>query len=483
MAWLGEHWLELALVAAYLGMLAYHAWTGSQHTSSLAEYLIAGRGLGGFVIALSFYATFVSTNSFIGQAGKSWDVGLIWYAKTLVFVGLCYIAWYFVAPRFVEQTRAYDSVTVADYLGTRYNSLAVRRAAAAVIFGASAFYLVAVYKGSAVALEQFLGLPYAWAAVIIFVIVTSYTLAGGFRSVVLTDAVQGLIMVVGAVAMLGVVLFKGGGLGPMLKSLRSVDPDLVSWHGRLPLATLFGLALAGGLKFLVEPRQLSRFYGLRDKAALRLARIVAPLLVLVTYLCLMPLGALAHALIPPGAISDSDQVIPYLLGTADLFGPVLSALFLLVLVSAALSSLDSVLLVGASSVEHDLVGSGTDDSVAIRRTRAWVVVLSLVSMLLALNPFGDIVEITAFSGSLYGACFLPTLVLGLYWQRATASGALASLVIGAASVVAWFLAKWWGWTAWHEVFVGLAVGTLVYFGVSLATAPAPGVETPDAEIA
>jgi SSS family transporter len=483
MSWLGEHWLPVLLVGGYLALLAHHAWAGSRHTSSLADYLIAGRRLGGVAVAFSFYATFVSTNSFIGQAGKSWEVGLVWYVKAFVFIALCYIAWYFVAPRFVAETRACNSVTVADYLGTRYGSAAVRRAAGAVIFGASVFYLVAVYKGSALALEHFLGLPYEWAAIVIFVVVTLYTLAGGFYSVVATDVLQGIIMSAGAVAMLAVVLTKGGGLGPMLASLREQDPDLVSWRGKLPLATLVGLALAGGLKFLVEPRQLSRFYGLRDATALRRARVLAPLLVLVTYLCLMPVGALAHALIPPDALSDSDEVIPYLLGTADLFGPVLSSLFLLVLISAAMSSLDSVLLVGASAVGHDLLIRSGNDAQAIVRTRAWVVVLSLVSMLLALNPFGDIVEITAFSGSLYGACFLPTLVLGLYWRRGTAAGALACMYAGTASVVGWFLAKRWGWTDWHEVFVGLAVGTLAYVGASWATAPAAAIEDIEAEIA
>jgi Na+(H+)/acetate symporter ActP len=142
-----------------------------------------------------------------------------------------------------------------------------------------------------------------------------------------------------------------------------------------------------------------------------------------------------------------------------------------------------VLLVVGSAVEHDLLIRSGNDAQAIVRTRAWVVVLSLVSMLLALNPFGDIVEITAFSGSLYGACFLPTLVLGLYWRRGTAAGALACMYAGTASVVGWFLAKRWGWTDWHEVFVGLAVGTLVYVGASWATAPAAAIEDIEAEIA
>jgi SSS family transporter len=472
MIWLSDYWFRLALIALYLALLAHHGCAGKKRTRDLSDYLVAGRGLGGWVVGLSFYATFVSTNTFVGQAGKSWEVGLIWYVKALVFGGLCYAAWYLVAPRFVRQVRRYDSLTVADFLGYRYGSTTLRRAAAVVIFAASTVYLVAVYKGSAMALERFLGLRYELAALVIGVVVTGYTLAGGFRSVVLTDAVQGLLMAVGAVAIAAAVLAQGGGPAALLETVRHKDPALVSWHGKMPLASILGLALAGGLKFLVEPRQLSRIYGLRDDAALRRARLVSPLLILITYLALLPIGALAHGIITdPNAVKGPDDVMPYLLGSAELLGPAASSFFLLVLISAAMSSLDSVLLVAASSVDHDLIAPGTSDDRAIARTRIWVVVLSALSMLLALNPWGDIVEITAFSGSLYGACFLPTVVVGLYWRGGTAAGALAGVFAGGTSVVGWFLlSRYAGWPEAYEVYVGLVVGMTAYAVVSLFTA-------------
>ena len=98
-------------------------------------------------------------------------------------------------------------------------------------------------------------------------------------------------------------------------------------------------------------------------------------------------------------------------------------------------------------------------------------VVSLISMMLALNPFGDIVEITALTGSLYAACFLPTLVMGLYWQRGTATGALACVILGSATVIGWHFAARAGWTGLHEVYVGFAVALVAYVGVSLLTAP------------
>jgi len=470
MNWLADHWFRLLLVALYLSMLAYHCRLGTRQTRSLSDYLVAGRSLGGWVIALSFYATFVSTNSFIGQAGKSWEVGLIWWIKVGVYGPLCWLAWLVVAPRFYRQSRQFASLTLSDFLGTRYGSTALRRLTAVVILAACSLYLVAIYKGSSHALEQFLGFSYGWATLVIFVIVTTYTLLGGFRSVVLTDSVQGVLMAVGAVAIMVAVVNRGGGPTLILERLEAVDPRLVSWEGKLPLGAILGLGLAGGLKLLVDPRQVSRLYGLKDERALRTARIVAPLLITLTYFCLLPLGAFAHSIIPTNAISDSDMVTPYLLGRAEIMGPVASSFFLLVLLAAAMSSLDSVLLVAASAVTRDLLILDEEDPTAINKTRVWVVLVSLASMLLALNPFADIVEITAFSGSLFAACFMPTLVLGLYWQRGTAAASVACVVVGSSTVIGWFLVKHsTGWIAWHEVYVGLAASTAVYVGVSFFT--------------
>ena len=469
MQWISEHSLTLGFIAVYLLLLAYHAWHGSRRVNSLSDYLVAGRNLGGWLVALSFYATFMSTNTFIGAAGKSYDVGMVWCIGIVVYVGLCCVSWFLVAPRFVPLTREYGSLTVADFLGHRYGSLLLRRVAAVIIVFASIIYLVAIYKGSALALTGMLDLRYEVAVVVILLVVTAYTLAGGFQSVVLTDAVQGTLMVLGAVGMAVALLIRGGGLGSMLQTIQAKDPALLSWSGNMPVLTILGLSLAVGLKYLVEPRQLSRFYGLRNKSALRQASIIAPLLILLTYICLLPAGALAHSVLPD-AISDSDEVIPALLARAQLFGPVLSSLFLLVLLSAAMSSLDSVLLVAASAIEHDLVAPHRpdEDPRGVRWTRAWVVVVSVASALVAVSPFAsDIMSLTSLSGSVYGACFLPALVLGLFLKRARVAAALASSISGLVAVVGWFIARKTGYVELHEVYVGLLVGLGVYLLVMM----------------
>ncbi len=469
MTWLAAHWIHLTFVAIYLGILVYHASVARRRVHGLDDYLIAGRRMGGGMLALSYYATFMSTNTFIGAAGKSWDVGLIWCAGGVILAGLCCVSWLFVAPRLAPLTRKYGSLTVADFLGFHYNSSALRRLAGAIICFASIAYLVAIYRGASLALENLLEIEYVWAAVLICIVVTAYTLAGGFESVVMTDSLQGLLMVVGAVGMAAAVLWLGGGLGNILESLHRQDPAWTSWQGKLPLAAILALNLSVGLKHLVEPRQLTRFYGLKDDVALRRGAIIAPLLVILTYVCLLPLGAMAHVLIPADAIESSDQVVPHLLASGRLFGPVLSVLFLLVLLSAAMSSIDSVLLVAASAIDHDWLAVDHKVGGAVRRIRVWVVVVSLISMGIAISPLArDIMQATAFSGALYGACFLPALVLGLYW-RATARAALVSVSLGAASVIGWSIARQWEWTKIHEVYVGLTLGLGSYVLIGLLT--------------
>jgi len=303
-------------------------------------------------------------------------------------------------------------------------------------------------------------MDYRVAALLIFGVVTAYTLTGGLRAVVHTDAAQGVLMAVGAVLLFFGVLRAGGGLTAILEDVREVDPDYVSWRGKMPMLTVFGLSLAGGMKMLVDPRQISRIYGLRDDHALRSARLISPLLVLLTYLCLLPLGTFARALIPADAIDDTDLVTLYLLDTLQVLGPVLSSFFLLVLLSAAMSSLDSVLLVAASSIGRDIVIVPDDDPKAIRWTRIGVVGISLTGMLLALNPFGDIVSITAFAGSLYAACFLPSMVMGLYWDGGTRLAATVNVLVGAVVTIGWYFARRADMTEWHEVYVGTTVAVL-----------------------
>ncbi len=489
MEWFRQHSLQLTFIAGYLVLLAYHGWLGKRRSKSLSDFLVGGRTMGGVVIALSFYATFVSSVTFVGHAGRSFTRGPAWWLTcVVVFTSMVFLAWFVIAPPFVVQARRCNALTVPAFLGHRYESPAMRRLAACVVVAASLAYMVAVYVGAVRLLESLLDLDARWITLIIFVVVTAYTVAGGFHSVVATDAVQGLILFSGGIILPAVMVWKSGGISPLLASVREANPAALDFTGDMPFWTMAGLALGVGLKIVVEPRQLSRFYGLSSDEQLRRGRWVAPLLLFLTYLCMLPVGFLAHAFVPSAdmfrdasGVIDTDRIVPYLLGPeGNLVGPVAGAFFLTGMIAAAMSSLDSVLLVAASSVDHDLIAPDRDPARAMRFTRLWVLVLSAIAAGLALNPGRGIVEMSSFSGSMYAACFLPALVVGLFWKRATRAGALTSMIAGFAVTLVWFLAKKHiadgAYRTWHEVYLGLAVSIPIYVIVSISTRPQASIE-------
>ena len=477
MYWFRDHVVQLLLLAAYLALLAYHARLGQRRSRSLDDYLVGGRGLGGIVIALSFYATFVSSVTFIGHAGRSYTRGPAWWLTcVLVFTTMVAVAWFVVAPPFMREARRYGALTIPEFLGHRYRSIGLRRLAGMVVIAASLAYMVAVYDGAARSLESLLELDAKVLMVGIFLVVTAYTLAGGFHSVVATDAVQGLLLFCGAMALPAVMIAKRGGLASLLQATQEANPHALEWTGEMRLITMVGLALGVGMKFVVEPRQLSRFYGLASQGELNRGRWLAPALLFLTYLCVLPVGFLAHAYVPADVVTQAgkvqtDQVVPYLLGPANILGPVAGAFFLVGLAAAAMSSLDSVLLVAASSVDHDVIAPAHESDGAMRRTRWWVLILSAVAAGLALLRARGIVEMSSFSGSMYAACFLPALVLGLFWRRGTRRGALVSLIVGFVVSAGWFYVKAsvlsGALSGLHEIYLGLAVSVPTYVLVSL----------------
>jgi SSS family transporter len=460
--WLAGHWIVVLLLAAYTAMLVWHAREGHRGTRGVADYYVGGRRMGGIALGLSFFATYSSTNSFVGFAGQSYSYGAPWLLLAPMIVGFSVVAWAVVAPRLRRFTAELGSLTIPDFIGFRFDSRAARVMAAGIVIVSSFFYLTAVFKGAGTMLAVFLDVDYLLAVWIFFLIVVVYTAVGGFISVVKTDAVQGVAMIGAALLLFGGTIRAAGGPGA-LAAVREAPASqhLFTWDAAMPFAVLIGIIVSGTIKLVVEPRQLSRFYALRDDRAVRHGFWVATLAFLVVYALLVPVGLYARAILP-GDLPDSDQIVPLLLNDPAIFHPAASAYMLVALVAAAMSSVDSVLLVMAVTFHRDLVAlvrPARSDRAAVRATAVYVAVFALVTTLIALNPPGGIVAMTSFSGSLYAGCFLPALLLGLYWRRGDGRAALASMAAGLVTLVAWTPL---GLAQVHEVFPSMAVSLAVY---------------------
>jgi SSS family transporter len=447
-------------------LLAYHAFKGNRETKGVEDYYIGGRSMTGWMIGLSYFATYSSTNSFVGFAGKGYSWGAPWLLLIPFVVGLSLLAWLVVAKRLRFFTETLDSLTIPDFIGFRFGSNAARVLAAVIVIFASFFYMTAVFKGIGNLLEAFLEIPYRVAIVIVFFIVVTYTVLGGFISVVKTDAVQGVVMIFAAILLFSGTMNAAGGMATFLSEVNE-SGDSGSWSGGVAIPFLLGVLFAGTIKFVVEPRQLSRFYALKSQAAVKTGVWVSTVSFAVVYVLLVPVGIFARRIFPSG-ITDSDRVVPQLLTSEHVFSHGVSAFLLLAMVAAAMSSLDSVLLVMASTAQRDIVGffrKSASEKSAVLATRRYVAIFAFITMLIALNPPGGIVGLTALSGALYAACFLPAVILGLYWRGGNGAAVIASFIGGLSVLLLWRFIP--AVASIHQVFPAVLLSLALYLLVSL----------------
>ena len=479
MLWLQTHWLVLSFLAVYSMLLVWHAIAGSRQTKDLSDYYVGGRSMSGVVLGLSFFATYASTNSFVGFAGQSFSYGIGWLLVGPFLVAFCFIGWKWIAPRLHAFTIALDSITIPDFIGFRFASRPARILSALVVLFASFLYMTAVFKGIGNLLETFLQIPYKTAIILVFFIVMIYTAVGGFISVVKTDVVQGIIMMLAAVMLITGTVRAAGGIGSF-NAVRDIPEasHLFSWDAAMPFTVLLGILIASTMKLIVEPRQLSRFYALKSTEETKKGIWVSTLAFLGAFACLIPIGIYARHLVP-ATIADTDLIVPTLVSEGTIFPPFIGAFLVVAMIAAAMSSLDSVLLVMATTFHRDVASVArqqADDQTGLKWTRIYVALFALITAIIALNPPGGIVMLTSFSGSLYAVCFLAPLVLGLFWEKGDGTTAFASIATGIATLLIWRLLPLD--VAIHPVFPALFLASLVYvvLAINRPANPDPRVE-------
>ena len=469
--WLNDHWFLLTLFGAYTAVLLHNAHVGRRASAGLEGYYVGSRNLGGVAVGVSFFATFASTNSYIGHAGKGYAYGVPWMTLAVLIILFTFLSWRVVGGRLRRFASEFDALTLPDFLSSRFPDAArpnlLRRVSGLVIVVSSILYLVAIFKGAGNLFERFFDIPYELAVGITLLIVVAYTSIGGFVSVVRTDVLQGTLMVVGSAMLLYFVTSAAGGLGRIGELASQPDKShLFEWNGGIPFAVLLGISLSGSLKLLVDPRQLSRFFALRDDRQVKIGIWVAVIGMTMVLACLFPIGLYAHFLLD--GVTDTDLVVPSLIANAAVIPPIAADILIVAIVAAAMSSMDSVLLVAASVTCRDVL-SGVRAAGSLTMTRVAVVAFAVVSAGIALRPPGGIVEITIFSGSLYAVCFFPAILLGLHWQRGSAAAVLASMAAGVGVLLIWMLLGFNA--ALHEVFPGLAASLLAYVALARRAPP------------
>ena len=470
----------LLYFAAMLG-IGFYAY---RKTSSLDDYMLAGRDLKPGVAAISAGASDMSGWLLMGLPGAIYLMGLVeaWIAIGLT-VG-AWLNWKFVAPRLRSYTEvSNNSITVPSFLENRFKDTTriLRIVAGLIILVFFTFYVSSGMVAGGKFFESSFGVPYFWGMVLVAGVTLVYTLFGGFLGASLTDVAQGLLMLAALVAVPIVAVIQMGGINEVINNINLADAAVNATNPdhelhRLSLiygGTFLGIvsACAWGLGYFGQPHIIVRFMALRSPQDAKAGRRIG-----ISWMILTAGGAVATALVGiawfhkyPETLADPETV--FLRLSQILFHPFVAGLVLAAVLAAIMSTISSQLIVCSSALVEDLygiLGHKSSDRTNVTLGRVGVLIVALIAGLLALDPTSSILELVAFAWAGFGAAFGPVIILSLYWKKFTSWGALAAMLSGAITVFIWgsntALSK-----TLYEIVPGFLIASILGVVVSLLT--------------
>lgn len=475
--------LSLAAYFALMVGIGIYAWAKTRADS--AGYLLAGRGLGPAVTALSAGASDMSGWLLLGLPGALFASGLVeaWIAIGLTIGALA--NWIIVAPRLREQTeRLGDALTIPQFLANRFpeTGTLLRVTSAVVIVGFFTVYTASgMVGGGKLFATAFAGsLPatglsdYMLGIFVTAGIVLLYTMIGGFLAVILTDFVQGMIMMTALVVMPLVIWMNTDAASALA---------MVPQAGFLSLtqgATLVGVisAVTWGLGYFGQPHIIVRFMAIDRVENIPRARLIGMSWMVISLAGAIAVGLAGRAYAQARGLVVEDPETIFIILSELLFHPAVTGFLYAALLAAIMSTISAQLLVSSSSLTEDFyrlfLRRSASEREAVNIGRLCVGLVAAAALVIAADPESEVLGLVANAWAGFGAAFGPLILLALTWNRMTGAGAVAGLVTGAGVVAGWIalgLNKvFLGGPGLYEIVPGFFAALLAIVVVSRLTA-------------
>lgn len=464
--------LAYLVVMLGIGLYAY------KRTSSSEDYFLGGRSLGPWPTALSAGASDMSGWLLLGLPGYAFAAGMesVWIAGGLL-VGT-WLNWLICAKRLRTYSITTDNaLTLPDFLSKRFNdkSKLIQTISALFILLFFLFYTSSGLVAGGKLFETVFGLDYTYAVIIGTVCVVSYTIFGGFLAVAWTDLVQGLMM--SAALVIVPIIALDGSLSDLSSTLMTKNPELLNaWTSVSgePLSAIAIISLiAWGLGYFGQPHILARFKASRSNKDITTARRIAVIWTLISMAGALLIGFVGIAYVDgnlAGNLADGEKIFMVLVNAV--FHPIVAGILLAAILAAIMSTADSQLLVSSSALAEDfykqLFNKNATQKQIVNIGRFAVVAISIIALLLALNPESSVLGLVSYAWAGFGAAFGPAILLSLFWRNMNRNGALAGIIIGGVTVVVWKQLTG-GLFDLYEILPGFLLSTIAIIVVSLAT--------------
>ena len=462
--------IKILLTIIFLCITVAVGIISRKQAKSVDGFVLGGRSVGPWLTAFAYGTSYFSAVVFVGYAGQfGWKYGMSasWIGVGNAVIGSL-LAWLVLGKRTKLMTQHIQSRTMPDFFGTRYGDEGLRVAASIIAFIFLIPYTAGVYMGISKLFEMGFGIPYEYCAIIMALLTAVYVILGGYKATAINDFIQGIIMLFGITTVIAVVLNSQGGLTEAIHRMGEAVPtahdledksglfanfhpgDFASWFGPAPLS-LLGVVVLTSLGTWGLPQMVGKFYSITAESAIRRGTIISTLFALVVAGGCYFLGGFGRLFPEPAFNPDKhkyayDSIVPSMLETLP---DVLIALVVLLVLSASMSTLASLVLTSSSTMTLDLIyrdkkslageveNGEIDDTVSEKIERRKVLIMRVLivffialSLMIALNPPQFIAQLMGISWGALAGAFLAPFLLGLYWRGVTRIAVWACFVWG-----------------------------------------------------
>jgi len=446
---------KLIVLTIYVGILFLIGIMASRRIKSMSDYYVGGKNMGFWAVAFSARATGESGWLLIGLTGMGAIAGYSGYWVVAGELLGVFISWQFMAKRFKRKSDKYKAITIPDYLQSHFksstNTLRVLSASVLVIF--VTIYVASQMDVTGIAFNSMLEIPYEWGALIGFVIVLIYIFIGGFVAAVWSDMFQGILMFFGLILLPIVVWFSMDHGAGVTEGLNAIDPTLTQVMGRsddgwMNLFTILGFSMIG-LGFLGSPQVYVRFMSIKSEKSIDKGKWVAMLFTLLTDAAAVTIGILGRIYFtqegqdPEAVLGTAGEDVLSMV-TNEFLPTILVAIFIAIVLSAIMSTIDSLLILASSAITRDfyqkIFRPDLKDENLTKFSRIATIIMALSALGIAillynLYPERKVFWVMIFGWSGIAATFCPVIILSLFWKGYSEKGAIASMITGFISVI------------------------------------------------
>ena len=435
---------SLVAFLVYLVGMVVAGIVASRFTRTIEDFGLGGRKLGSWVIALSEKSTDMSTWLLVGLPGLAFKIGLgaIW-----VFIG-CFFGslanWVVIAERLRKFSMRFSAITLPDYFESRFedSSHTLRVVGMVLIVFFFTLYVSAQCVGAGKILSASFALSKVQGMAIALGFIIFYTMAGGFLAEAWTDFFQALIMLLGLSLLSIVGIVKLGGIPSLVRGMAGANPGTLTWGGgSTGMAMFLGVIIGGlaiGLGYAGQPHIVTRYMALRKSSKMSVAAWVAMVWVFFALLGAIMVGVVGLSVL--GALDDPETVTTSL--AMAILPPWLVGIIIAAATAAMMSTVDSQLLIAATSVAEDFYGKIVNKNASQERLlligRLATVAIGVVAFLLGIKAERAVYWLVLYAWGGLAASFGPPLILSLRWKRTTKWGVLAGMIVGAVTIVIWY---------------------------------------------